>query len=290
MAVTTETIHEGPAASASPVRLGVHGFAWTSLALLFAMATMLVISSLLAIKGFIPYWLATPFNTICFYCMGHINHEGFHSNISGTANKWKWIDATVSRIVSFFFWFSGPGFRAVHLAHHRHTNDAPMDADMWMARKHPLAIIAAAFTMQPHYEYKLWGMYKNGLVTRRLMIEFYIERALVIALAVTLFQLGYGTEAFFLWLLPAYFNLPLLAFFFAYAVHHPHHHEGKYRDSNVWLTNNRFLQPIVTAVFMFQNYHLIHHLHPRVPFYRYGVVFRQIRGDLERERAAIRTI
>jgi beta-carotene hydroxylase len=41
------------------------------------------------------------------------------------------------------------------------------------------------------------------------------------------------------------------------------------------------------SVYMFQNFHLIHHLFPRVPFYLYPRAFRSLRPVLEKERAHI---
>jgi beta-carotene hydroxylase len=38
---------------------------------------------------------------------------------------------------------------------------------------------------------------------------------------------------------------------------------------------------------MFQNFHLIHHLFPRVPFYLYPKAFRSLKPVLEKERAHI---
>jgi beta-carotene hydroxylase len=38
---------------------------------------------------------------------------------------------------------------------------------------------------------------------------------------------------------------------------------------------------------MFQNFHLIHHLFPRVPFYLYPEAFRSLKPVLDREQAHI---
>ncbi len=38
---------------------------------------------------------------------------------------------------------------------------------------------------------------------------------------------------------------------------------------------------------MFQNFHLIHHLFPRVPFYNYPKAFRSLKPVLDQEQAHI---
>ncbi|MEZ5892335.1 MAG: fatty acid desaturase [Parvularculaceae bacterium] len=273
---------------AEPVRLGVHGFAWTSLSTFFAMAGLVALTSFLAVTGVAPYWLAVPANAVCLYVIAHINHEAFHGNISGTAHKLKWLNEAIGRFISFTFWFSMPAFRAVHAAHHRFTNDPEMDADRWMARKNPLAVMLACFTLQMHYEYKMWGLLRKGFISKRIVIEFYIERAMAIALVVAAFRFGYGYEAVMLWLLPAYLTLPFLALMFAYIVHHPHTTEGgEHRRSNVIVSKNPVLQSAMTAAFVFQNYHLVHHLHPRIPFYLYGKTFRAQRAAMAAQHANI---
>lgn len=299
MAVVSDHQHDfAPSARAAEesdapgaVTLGAQGFAWTSLAVFASMTGLIALTSALTIAGAVSYWLAVPANAACLYVLAHLNHEAFHANISGTQAKAKWLNEAIGRFISFVFWFSMPAFRAVHFAHHRFTNHRDLDADMWMARKNPIAVALACLTLQMRYEVQMWRLRSKGVIPNRVVVEFYIERAMAVALVAGAFWAGFGFEAVMLWLLPAYLTLPLLAFLFAYAVHHPHNDkDGKYADTNVWLTRAPLLQPFVTAIFVFQNYHLIHHLHPRIPFYRYGRVFRKIRPDLEREGASIRQI
>jgi fatty acid desaturase len=288
--------HEGafapfPAGAAKPVRLGAHGFAWPSLATFVSMAGAIGLVSFLTVAGVLSYWVAVPANAVCLYVLAHLNHEAFHSNINGTDYKAKWLNEAIGRFISFVFWFSMPAFRAVHFAHHRFTNDPDLDADMWMARKNPLTVLGACMTLQMRYEVQMLRLFRKGVIPARVVVEFYIERALNIALVAAAFWAGFGFEVVMLWLLPAYLTLPFLALLFAYVVHHPHDRSGdKHRNTGVWLSGRKFLQPAVTAVFVFQNYHLVHHLHPRIPFYRYGKAFRAMRADLERENAAIRTL
>jgi beta-carotene hydroxylase len=255
------------------------------------MTGLIALTSFLAVSGALSYWFAVPANAVCFYVLAHLNHEAFHSNISGSQYKAKWLNEAIGRFISFVFWFSMPAFRAIHFAHHRFTNDRDLDADTWMARKNPVAVALACLTLQMRYEVQMLRLFRKGVISRRIVIEFYIERVMDIALVVAAFWAGYGFEVVMLWLLPAYLTLPFLAFFFAYVVHVPHDAEGgKYRNTSVWLARRAWMQPVLNAVFVYQNYHLVHHLHPRIPFYRYERAFRQIRPELERHRAAIRWV
>jgi fatty acid desaturase len=44
---------------------------------------------------------------------------------------------------------------------------------------------------------------------------------------------------------------------------------------------------LLTPLFIYHNYHLIHHLWPRVPFYRYGAVWRAKREMLASHQARV---
>ena len=71
-------------------------------------------------------------------------------------------------------------------------------------------------------------------------------------------------------LLPARLATAALAFAFDYLPHRPHEtpaQEDRYRASHV------FRERWLTLPLCGQNYHLVHHLYPAVPFYRYGAVW-----------------
>ena len=64
-------------------------------------------------------------------------------------------------------------------------------------------------------------------------------------------------------------------YLFAYLVHRPHENVGRYVDTSTVLAPGR-LQPLLNWLWVFQNYHSIHHLFPRVPFYQYQKLFCDI--------------
>ena len=79
--------------------------------------------------------------------------------------------------------------------------------------------------------------------------------------------LGYGIEALCLWLIPTWIASGALGFVLDWIPHHPHTNTGRW-------TNARILDcSWLTVPMLGQNYHLVHHLWPRVPFYRYGILF-----------------
>ena len=95
---------------------------------------------------------------------------------------------------------------------------------------------------------------------------------------------GYGALVIFGWLLPARIAIGCIACSFSYFPHAPHEatsREDRYRASNI------LLFPGLTPTLLYQNFHLIHHLYPGVPFYRYARIFRWKRAELEAKGAPI---
>ena len=101
------------------------------------------------------------------------------------------------------------------------------------------------------------------------------------ALAISLSAAGLGQAVVALWLVPGILATGLLAFLFDWLPHVPHRARGRYRDTRVILGWG------LTGPMLWQNYHLIHHLYPRVPFYRYARLFDELRPELEEKGAPI---
>jgi beta-carotene hydroxylase len=81
-----------------------------------------------------------------------------------------------------------------------------------------------------------------------------------------------------------------LAFLFDWLVHNPHEQPvtERYRATNAFLF--RRAHRTLTWLYLWQNFHLIHHLFPRVPFYRYETVFDRIRPLLNARGANVKTV
>ena len=61
---------------------------------------------------------------------------------------------------------------------------------------------------------------------------------------------------------------------------------GRFKNTTTF-TFPGILDDIVTGLWLFQNYHAVHHLYPRIPFYRYRAVFQKIRPHMKENEANI---
>lgn len=93
--------------------------------------------------------------------------------------------------------------------------------------------------------------------------------------------LGVFMPMFFLWWLPGRFAVLALMVLFQWLPHVPYESTDRYENTRVTTFRGS------TWLLLQQDRHLIHHLYPSVPWYRYRAVFREIRPLLEAEGARI---
>lgn len=101
------------------------------------------------------------------------------------------------------------------------------------------------------------------------------ETTLIVATRLVPVLLGHGEAVLWLSIVPNVLGIVIRAFLFAWIVHAPAD------DTSRWGCTRSFdfrgiLKWPVTVLWLWQNYHAIHHLFPRVPFYRYHAVFHRI--------------
>ena len=69
-------------------------------------------------------------------------------------------------------------------------------------------------------------------------------------------------------------------------MHRPYEDEGRYVDTATIVIPGT-LGKVLTYLWGFQNFHSIHHLYPRVPFYRYETLFNEIEPVMDAKGARI---
>jgi len=255
--------------------------AWPTLLLAAVVLVGFVSTSVAAASGAVPLWAGALGNLGWVYLAFTPAHEAAHGNIGGT-KRWAWLDRGVGWVCALLFFAPFPAFEAVHLRHHGTVNREGRDPDLWVAGGSTPAIAARCLTIMPHYYWVFLGaMGGESPKLRR-------ARAVAVAALVALGGLGSGLvaaglgwELLVLWLLPAWLASGVLALVFDWLPHQPHADPGRYTNARV------ILAPGLPLLMLWQNYHLVHHLWPRVPFYRYGTVFAAMRPELEAEGSPI---
>jgi len=96
-----------------------------------------------------------------------------------------------------------------------------------------------------------------------------------------LFLSGFGMELLLIGFIPVLLGSFLLGMVFDWIPHHPTRQQGRYQNTRVYLF------PGLKFLTCGQNYHLIHHLYPRVPWYNYQRVFEQLEPELRSRNAPI---
>ncbi len=215
--------------------------------------------------------IIVPWLVVAAYIAFTVMHDGMHR----TGHHLRWANDGMARVAALLLLISLPLFRAVHHAHHGHTNDPEKDPDLIVARQPrwalPLWCLAVLFSYSTHfYGRRLWRN-RAELVEAAAIETFWL--AVVIGAYLT-DTLG---AVLTLWIGPAFLALLLLAFAFDFLPHYPFSSRERYYDTRIY--PGRFWNVLLLG----QNYHLIHHLWTTVPWYRYQQIYAEIEPEL-RER------
>ncbi|OSC38505.1 fatty acid desaturase [Mycobacterium decipiens] len=247
--------------------------------------TAFVLSTIGYIGGWVPSWVTIPVNAAVTFVMFTVVHDASHYSISST----RWCNGLLGRLAWLFVGpvVAFPGFAYIHIQHHRHSNDDDQDPD----------------TFASHGSW--WGLPLRWAMVEYFYLKYYLPRArsrpvTEIAETVTMFTLSltgltvaiitgnFWTLAV-VFLIPQRIGLTVLAWWFDWLPHHGL--ADTQRTDRYRATRNRVgAEWLFTPVLLSQNYHLVHHLHPSVPFYRYLRTWRRNEEAYLQRNAAISTV
>ncbi len=253
--------------------------AWPTLLLSLAVLTAWLAVAVSAWRGSLSGVATFFLQTVLAYLAFTPLHEASHGNIAGRHKRLKGLETGLG-------WLSGlpllapyPAFRKLHLQHHGHTNDEEHDPDFWVAGTSRWAILWRCATILPHYYWRIVVGTLRSPATRDVaslaILSVYASTAVALSLA------GHGAWVLTAWVGPALLAAGFLAFAFDWLPHQPHDQRDRYRNSRI------LLFPGLGVLLTNQNLHLVHHLYPRIPFYRYGTFFHEARPALTAKGAPI---
>lgn len=255
-------------------------FAKTTLWIALGVVAVIIASSALALLGAIPFWLAALFN-FCGMVAGYtVGHEIIHNNLTGRRRDLDWLNLWFGTVFFSVGFHSLTMHRFIHLRHHAHTNDPANDPDAWISGRNPWELAFKLATHYPHYNYYAIKAARETPEGAKFITRSMIEQITPMLLAGALVAAGFGRETFMLWILPALFLYPFLAFTLDWAPHHDLGRGSPFATSRLMGAPKGVSGKIFSWLYLFQNYHLIHHLWPRVPFYRYAALYARGRPAL----------
>ncbi|MEO1042611.1 MAG: fatty acid desaturase [Pseudomonadota bacterium] len=250
-------------ATAWPTILGGSG-------LVVVYAATLVLSAL----GALPLWIAFPLTAALVFASYTVMHESVHGSICGKDKSLKWLNDALGFAVGQILGGSYLVHQKEHMAHHRHTNEDEKDPDKGYVGGSVFRVLAAVFVAQPS---QLRFYMKNHWQTASTRTKSLIitEYAAAFAWRLAFIVLAGWQISLMLLLGATAAGIFVLLATFAWVVHRPFDVVGRYKDTSAIVFPEPF-DTVITWLWLYQNYHAIHHLFPRVPFYHYRNVFAEI--------------
>lgn len=202
-------------------------------------------------------------------------HEAAHANIHGDHTELAWLNHLCGFLVAPIIAVPYASHRLEHLTHHRYTNHPDKDPDFVvsaMANGFISTVVAALKFLWVQNTFFAFHGWRTASVKERAIYcsELCLSIGWRVAFVITVDQ-PYDI-AVLLWgyLLGGIFT----AYWFAYRPHAPYKTQQRYRNTSSLIMPN-WLKPL--EFFWFgQNLHSVHHLFPRVPFYHYHALHKDI--------------
>lgn len=243
--------------------------AWITIGLFVINSLVMLSIVLLSEFEIIQRWLATILLTCTMFVMFTVAHDASHGSISNI----KWINGIIGRIA---LGAMGPTgcfvlFRYIHHMHHKFTNDESKDPDHFCAHGKNILLPFRCILLGPSY----LVYYLKRIHTRPVseVFEVLLCFSIQFGLLWAGIDKGYGPQLLMYWVIPSSSSHALLGFFFDFI---PHHHDtattplqSRYHTTSI-LQTYWFIQPFLSLLLQYQDYHLVHHLYPTIPFYKYA--------------------
>lgn len=229
-------------------------------------------------------WATIPMHAAVTFLMFTVLHESTHH----AAGRLSWVNEVLGRLSLLFVaaFASFGAIRHIHIEHHRHTNEhRTIDPDAWTSHAPGWQLPLRWMTQDLYYIYFWLSRIRQrprGEVIETLSLAVLFAGTIVWASVggwIGPLALGY--------LIPQRLGVGVLAWWFDWL---PHHGLAETQDSDRYrATRNRVgVEWLLTPVLLYQNYHLVHHLHPSIPFYSYVKAWRRNEDAyLERNAALI---
>ncbi len=213
----------------------------------------------------IPLWLGFLIATLNLLLAYLPSHEAQHSIVAMPGKPLRWLNELLGHVSAFPLVIPFRVLRETHMEHHKYTNDPERDPDYDTHADTPLGAIWATIQQRqprPHGKTPAYISTLERLGRHDLILETIAHNLFYIGVLVAFAWTGYAIEAALLWWLPRHLSLTYLHFFLSWAPHNPRLGTDRYN-------NTRSFRSLLGNIgSMGMQFHIVHHLHPRIPLYR----------------------
>ncbi len=249
--------------------------AWLTVMMTVSVVVAFVAHLLLFAQGLVPVWAALPILAILTYMSYTPLHEAAHGNINGNKEGLKWLNDLCGYLVAPLIAIPYASHRHEHFTHHRYTNQPDKDPDFvvtGLGRGILSFLITIPRFIWVQNSFFVRNNWKTASFRERLVYlgELSLSLGWRVAFIALVDQPGTAGVILLGYLFGGFFT----AYWFAYRPHLPYKESKRYRNTNS-LIMPRWMRPF-EWFWLGQNLHSIHHLFPRVPFYRYHALHREI--------------
>jgi beta-carotene hydroxylase len=245
------------------------GTEWVTVFLFVGVYLVIGASTALALSLSPKAWpLFVLINSFCVYAAFTVLHEASHRNISRRFPRLEYLMGVMSGLL---FHGAYEQFISIHLKHHAKVNLKGQDPDLHATGPITLGKLLQWGATLPVY---MQHYFKFGLFRREKFWGIVLPYAFIVCLYSLAWYFDSVSPLLIFWLLPSFLGVMLTVYVFDHLPHHPHSDPGKF-------TNARFYpHPVLDWVFFMHSHHLIHHLWPSIPWYRYREAYLQRKGEL----------
>jgi ferredoxin-NADP reductase/fatty-acid desaturase len=254
--------------------------AWGTIGLFVAIVLGYGLVLTAAMMGDLPYTGSSLICGVLAYTSFTVMHDASHGAIFEVDSRLKILETALGWAASLPLLVAPYSlFKKVHERHHAFTNDPGRDPDHFTFGDKWYQVLLNCLFIPVRYHLLALGTLRQIKMFRDTYLSTVLYFIMVIGSLTMLVNLGYATQVVCFAIIPTLIATVLLTLFFDYFPHHSHKSLGRFHNTGMY--PGKWLNVLLLG----QNYHLIHHLYPRVPWYKYREVYQQILPYLKAQQS-----
>ena len=258
---------------------------WPIVAIFSGAIAVFAVSTWAALTDTLPAAVTVSLSATAIFVLFTVLHDAAHFSIS----THRWVNVAFGRVAMLFVspLISFKSFAFIHIEHHRNTNDDENDPDHFVSGA-PWWQLPVRFPLMdlPYLTFLVRNVKRRP---RAEVLETVFLMSTTVAVIVASAFTGHLWMLALVYLIPERVAMFVLAWWFDWLPHHDL--EDTQQENRYRATRNRVgSEWVLTPLLLSQNYHLVHHLHPSIPFHRYVATWRRNEEAYLERDAAIGTV